>query len=90
MVTVGDYLDAFRETRDYDDIDAKYFGSKSLESIIRDDIQSRLEDGLMFTKEALSKVVEDALYSLQYGDTDDAGDLAAIDEDFHKRFPDGR
>lgn len=90
MVTVGDYLDAFRETCDYDDIDAKYFGSESLETIIRDDIQSRLEDGLMFTKEALSKVVEDALYSLQYGDTDDANDLAATDEDFHKRFPDGR
>ena len=90
MVTVGDYLDAFREACDYDDIDAKYFGSESLEAIIRDDIQSRLEDGLMFTKEALSKVVEDALYSLQYGDTDDANDLAAIDEDFHNRFPDGR
>ncbi len=90
MVTVDDYLDAFKEICDYDDIDAKYFGSKSLEAIIRDDIQSRLEDGLMFTKEALSKVVEDALYSLQYGDTDDANDLAAIDEDFYKRFPDGR
>lgn len=44
----------------------------------------------MFTKEVLSKVVEDALYSIQYGDTDDAGDLAAIDEDFRNRFPDGR
>lgn len=53
-------------------------------------MQSRLEDGLMFTKEELSKVVEDALHSIQYGDTDDAGDLAAIDEDFHNRFPDGR
>lgn len=75
---------------DYDDIDAKYFGSKSLEAIIRDDIENRLEDGLMFTKEVLSKVVEDALYSIQYGDTDDANDLAAIDEDFRNRFPDGR
>ena len=90
MVTVDDYLDAFKETSDYDDIDAKYFGSESLEAIIRDDIRSRLEDGLMFTKEALSKVVEDALYSIQYGDTDDANDLAAIDEDFRNRFPDGR
>lgn len=90
MVTADDYIDAFKETCDYDDIDAKYFGSKSLETIIRDDIQSRLEDGLMFTKEALSKVVEDALYSIQYGDTDDANDLAAIDEDFRNRFPDGR
>ena len=90
MITVDDYLDAFKETCDYDDIDAKYFGSKSLETIIRDDIQSRLEDGLMFTKEELSKVVEDALCSIQYGDTDDVNDLAAIDEDFHKRFPDGR
>lgn len=44
----------------------------------------------MFTKEELSKVVEDALCSIQYGDTDDVNDLAAIDEDFHKRFPDGR
>lgn len=90
MVTVDDYLDAFKETCDYDDIDAKYFGNESLEAIIRDDIRSRLEDGLMFTKEALSKVVEDALYSIQYGDTDDANDLAAIDEDFRNRFPDGR
>ena len=90
MVTVDDYLDAFKETCDYDDIDAKYFGSESLEAIIRDDIRSRLEDGLMFTKEALSKVVEDALYSIQDGDTDDANDLAAIDEDFRNRFPDGR
>ena len=90
MVTIDDYLDAFKEICDYDDIDAEDFGNESFEAIIRDDIQSRLEDGLMFTKEALSKVVEDALYSLQYGDTDDAGDLAAIDEDFHKRFPDGR
>lgn len=90
MITVDDYIDAFRETCDYDDIDAKYFGSKSLEAIIQDDMQSRLEDGLMFTKEELSKVVEDALYSIQYGDTDDANDLAAINEDFHHRFPDGR
>lgn len=90
MVTVDDYLDAFKETCVYDDIDAKYFGSESLEAIIRDDIQSRLEDGLMFTKEALSKVVEDALYSIQYSDTDDANDLAATDEDYHNRFPDGR
>ena len=90
MITTDDYLDAFKEMCKYDDIDAKYFGSKSLEAIIRDDIENRLEDGLMFTKEVLSKVVEDALYSIQYGDTDDAGDLAAIDEDFRNRFPDGR
>lgn len=90
MITVDDYINAFKETCDYDDIDAKYFDSESLGAIIRDDIKSRLEDGLMFTKEALSKVVEDALYSIQYGDTDDANDLAAIDEDFHNRFPDGR
>ena len=90
MITIDDYLDAFKEMCNYDDIDAKYFGSKSLEAIIRDDIENRLEDGLMFTKEVLSKVVEDALYSIQYGDTDDAGDLAAIDEDFRNRFPDGR
>lgn len=90
MITTDDYLDAFKEMCNYDDIDAKYFGSKSLEAIIRDDIENRLEDGLMFTKEVLSKVVEDALYSIQYGDTDDAGDLAAIDEDFRNRFPDGR
>ena len=90
MVTVGDYLDAFKEICDHDDIDAEYFGSESFEAIIQDDIQSRLEDGLMFMKEALSKVVEDALYSPKYGDTDDANDLAAIDEDFYKRFPDGR
>lgn len=90
MIMVDDYLDAFKEMCNYDDIDAKYFGSKSLEAIIRDDIENRLEDGLMFTKEVLSKVVEDALYSIQYGDTDDAGDLAAIDEDFRNRFPDGR
>lgn len=90
MITVDDYLDAFKEMCDYDEFDAKHFGSKSLEAIIRDDIENRLEDGLMFTKEVLSKVVEDALYSIQYGDTDDAGDLAAIDEDFRNRFPDGR
>lgn len=90
MITTDDYLDAFKEMCNYDDIDAKYFGSKSLEAIIRDDIENRLEDGLMFTKEVLSKVVEDALYSIQYGDTDDAGDLAAINEDFRNRFPDGR
>ena len=90
MITTDDYLDAFKEMCNYDDIDAKYFGSKSLEAIIRDDIENRLEDGLMFTKEVLSKVVEDALYSIQYGDTYDAGDLAAIDEDFRNRFPDGR
>lgn len=90
MITTDDYLDAFKEMCNYDDIDAKYFGSKSLEAIIRDDMENRLEDGLMFTKEVLSKVVEDALYSIQYGDTDDAGDLAAIDEDFRNRFPDGR
>ena len=90
MITTDDYLDAFKEMCNYDDIDAKYFGSKSLEAIIRDDIENRLEDGLIFTKEVLSKVVEDALYSIQYGDTDDAGDLAAIDEDFRNRFPDGR
>ena len=90
MITTDDYLDAFKEMCNYDGIDAKYFGSKSLEAIIRDDIENRLEDGLMFTKEVLSKVVEDALYSIQYGDTDDAGDLAAIDEDFRNRFPDGR
>lgn len=90
MITTDDYLDAFKEMCNYDDIDAKYFGSKSLEAIIRDDIENHLEDGLMFTKEVLSKVVEDALYSIQYGDTDDAGDLAAIDEDFRNRFPDGR
>lgn len=90
MITTDDYLDAFKEMCNYDDIDAKYFGSKSLEAIIRDDIENRLEDGLMFTKEVLSKVVEDALYSIQYGDTDDAGDLAAIDEDFRNRFPNGR
>lgn len=90
MITTDDYLDAFKEMCNYDDIDAKYFGSKSLEAIIRDDIENRLEDGLMFTKEVLSKVVEDALYSIQYGDTDDAGDLAAIDEDFRNRFLDGR
>ena len=69
MITTDDYLDAFKEMCNYDDIDAKYFGSKSLEAIIRDDIENRLEDGLMFTKEVLSKVVEDALYSIQYGDT---------------------
>ena len=90
MITVDDYLDAFKEMCDYDEIDAKHFGSESLEAIIRDDIKSRLEDGLMFTKEALSKVVEDALYSIQYGDTVDANDLAAINKDFHNRFPDGR
>ena len=90
MITVDDYLDAFKEMCDYDEFDAKHFGSESLEAIIRDDLKSRLDDGLMFTKEALSKVVEDALYSIQYGDTDDANDLAAIDEDFHNRFPDGR
>lgn len=44
MITVDDYIDAFRETCDYDDIDAKYFGSKSLEAIIQDDMQSRLEN----------------------------------------------
>lgn len=90
MITVDDYLDAFKEMCNYDEFDAKHFGSESLEAIIRDDLKSRFDDGLMFTKEALSKVVEDALYSIQYGDTDDANDLAAIDEDFHNRFPDGR
>lgn len=90
MITVDDYLDAFKEMCNYDEFDTKHFGSESLEAIIRDDLKSRLDDGLMFTKEALSKVVEDALYSIQYGDTDDANDLAAINEDFHHRFPDGR
>ena len=90
MITTDDYLDAFKEMCNYDEFDAKYFGSESLEAIIRDDIKSRLEDGIMFTKEALSKVVEDALYSIQYGDTNDANDLAATDEDFRNRFPDGR
>lgn len=80
MITVDDYLDAFKEMCDYDEFDAKHFGSESLEAIIRDDLKSRLDDGLMFTKEALSKVVEDALYSIQYGDTDDANDLAAISQ----------
>ena len=90
MIMVDDYLDAFIKMCNDDEFDAKHFGSESLEAIIRDDIKSRLEDGIMFTKEALSKVVEDALYSIQYGDTDDANDLAAIDEDFRNRFPDGR
>lgn len=50
MITVDDYLDAFKEMCDYDEFDAKHFGSESLEAIIRDDLKSRLEDGLMFTK----------------------------------------
>ena len=34
MITVDDYLDAFKEMCDYDEIDAKHFGSESLEAII--------------------------------------------------------
>lgn len=29
MITTDDYLDAFKEMCNYDDIDAKYFGSKA-------------------------------------------------------------
>ena len=57
MITVDDYIDAFKEMCDYDEIDAKHFGSESLEAIIRDDIKSRLDDGLMFTKIGAWKLV---------------------------------
>lgn len=37
MITVDDYLDAFKEMCNYDEFDAKHFGAESLEAIIRDD-----------------------------------------------------
>lgn len=90
MITIDDYIDAFKEMCNYDDIDIKCFSDQGFDAILQDDMDARIHGNLKITKEELSKVVVAALNIIQYGDTDDANDLVAIDEDFRNRFPDGR
>ena len=42
------------------------------------------------SKNEMAEFVYETLYTLEYGDTDDADDVCKINADINKRFPEGR
>ncbi len=88
-LTLEDYLDAFRNTYNYDDIDEADFYSEKMKAIVEEDIED-YKDGGEIREEDLAEFIKEKLYEIQYGDTCDADDMAAISEDYYGRFPDGR
>lgn len=84
------YLSSFKDIYNYDDLDESDFDHPRVIEAIYDSIDDCESDGLTLSKEEMAKVVKDALYHVQYGDTTDADELERINEDIKNRFPDGR
>ena len=83
-----DYIAAFMNTYNYDDEDD--FEDEDLKEIIEEYIDDCESDDVIPTEKEMADVVRDALYSIQYGDTCDCGDLERINDDYFDRFPYGR
>lgn len=83
-----DFIEAFKNHYNYDDVDEKYFDNEGMIKTINEYIED-YEDKKP-SKNEMAEFVYETLYTLEYGDTDDADDVYKINADINKRFPEGR
>ena len=82
------YIMAFKDLYDWDEYDN--FEDDRLLERINNSIDDYEFDEIKPTEEEMADVVKQALYDIQYGDTDDIDDLIMINDDYYERFPNGR
>lgn len=89
-LTVDDFINAFAKKYNYDEFDEKDFEKEAFITKIQEYIKDYKDDNTQPNIETMAKVVHDALYSLQYGNTSDKDDLDKIHDDIYDRFSEGR
>lgn len=88
MLKIEDFIHAFKNIYNSDEIDEKYFDDTRFIERINECIDDY--EYLKPSEKRMAEDVYDELYFLQYGDTSDIYDLERIEDDINDRFPDGR
>lgn len=90
QTALEEFLHAFKDTYEYDECDEDYFNDDRIMEAVQAAMDD-LEDGEQLSEQQMADVIKDTLHFIEYGpNTCDADDLEAINDDFHKRFPEGR
>ncbi len=79
-------IEKYKDKYGYDHIDEETFEKPSFVAKVKEALDEYEDD---IPSDDAADIVKDALYFVQYGDTSDADDLAAISEDYCERFPEG-
>lgn len=88
-ITAETFIEAFKNTYNYDATDESYFEDDDFLERIEECI-SDYEDDDSVSEKRMAKDVYDILHFLQYGDSSDIDDVNGMNKDLHDRFPNGR